>query len=95
MTLVKEGLAVEKLVLVQAWREAGSLFDTRERAALAWAETVTRVADTTVPDSEFHAASAMFSEKELADLTISIGLMNTSNRMAISFRNTPQAALER
>jgi alkylhydroperoxidase family enzyme len=48
-----------------------------------------------VPDSEFHAASAMFSEKELADLTISIGLMNTSNRMAISFRNTPQAALEK
>ena len=46
-------------------------------------------------DSEFHAASAMFSEKELADLTISIGLMNTSNQMAISFRNTPQAALEK
>jgi AhpD family alkylhydroperoxidase len=93
--LIKEGLAVEKLVLVQAWREAGSLFDTRERAALAWAETVTRVADTTVPDSEFHAASAVFSEKELADLTIAIGLMNTYNRMAISFRNTPQAALEK
>ena len=61
----KEGLAVEKLVLVQAWREAGSLFDTRERSALAWAETVTRVADTAVPDADFQAASAVFSEKEL------------------------------
>ena len=40
--LIKEGLAVEKLVLVQAWREAGSLFDTRERSALAWAETSRR-----------------------------------------------------
>src|ERR1700681_3492331 len=37
--LIKEGLAVEKLVLVQAWREAGSLFDTREPSPLAWAET--------------------------------------------------------
>jgi AhpD family alkylhydroperoxidase len=90
--LIKEGLAVEKLVLVQAWREAGSLFDTRERAALAWAETVTRVADTAVPDADF-AASAVFSEKELADLTIAIGLMNAYNRLAIGFRVPPKAAL--
>src|SRR6201985_2639293 len=71
--LIKGGLAVEKLVLVQAWREAGSLFDARERAALAWAETVTRVADTAVPDAEFQAASTVFSEKELTDLTIAVG----------------------
>ena len=58
--------AVEKLVLVPAWREAGSPFDSRERAALAWAETVTRLADTTVPDTKFEAASVIFSEKELA-----------------------------
>ena len=88
--LIKEGLAIEKLVLVQAWREAG-LFDAREHAALAWAETVTRVADTAVPDDEFMAASAVFSEKELADLTIAIGLMNAYNRLAIGFRNTPLA----
>jgi AhpD family alkylhydroperoxidase len=90
--LLKGGLTVEKLVLVQAWREAGALFDARERAALAWAETVTRVADTNVPDTEFHAASAIFSEKELADLTIAIGLMNTYNRLAIGFRVPPAAA---
>jgi len=90
--LIEEGLAVEKLVLVQAWREAGSLFDTRERSALAWAETVTRVADTAVPDADFQAASAVFSEKELADLTIAIGLMNASNRLAIGFRVPPKAA---
>ena len=89
--LLKGGLAVEKLVLIPAWREAGSLFDSRERAALAWAETVTRVADTAVPDDEYTAASAVFSEKELADLTIAIGLMNAYNRLAIGFRNTPSA----
>src|SRR5260370_13123207 len=90
--LLKGGLGVEKLVLVPAWREAGSLFDSRERAALAWAETVTRVADTAIPDGEFESASAAFSEKELADLTIAIGLMNAYNRLAIGFRNPPKAA---
>jgi AhpD family alkylhydroperoxidase len=89
--LIRGGLAIEKLVLVQAWREAGGLFDTRERAALAWAETVTRVADTTVPDAEFQAASAVFSEKELTDVTIAIGLMNTYNRLGIGFRIPPAA----
>ena len=91
--LLKKGLKIEKLALVQAWREAGSIFDPRERAALAWAETVTRVADTDVPDQAYQAARAVFGERELVDLTIAIGLMNAYNRMAISFRNTPQAAL--
>ena len=49
--LLKSGLAVDKLVLVPGWREGGALFSARERAALAWAETVTRVADTGVPDA--------------------------------------------
>lgn len=92
--LLKKGEKIEKLALVQAWAEAGNLFDAREKAALAWAETVTRVADTNVPDAAFAAVSAVFSEKEVVDLTIAIGLMNTYNRMAISFRNTPQAVLD-
>jgi AhpD family alkylhydroperoxidase len=91
--LIKEGLDVEKLTLVPAWREAGSLFNSRERAALAWAETVTRVAETAVPEADFRAASAVFSEKELVDLTIAIGLMNAYNRLAIGFRVPPKAAL--
>ena len=85
------GVAIEKLALVQAWDEGGALFDTRERAALAWAETVTRVAATNVPDDAYQAVRAVFEERELVDLTIAIGLMNTYNRLAISFRNTPQA----
>ncbi len=93
--LLKKGQQIEKIALVQAWREAGNLFDARERAALAWAETVTRVAETGVPDEAYTAARALFDERELTDLTIAIGLMNAYNRMAISFRNTPQAALEK
>jgi AhpD family alkylhydroperoxidase len=93
--LLKKGQKIEKLALVQAWPEAGHLFDARERAALAWAETVTRVAETGIPDEAYQAARAVFEEKELVDLTIAIGLMNTYNRMAIGFRNTPQAVLEK
>ncbi|MGO4307812.1 carboxymuconolactone decarboxylase family protein [Cupriavidus sp. RAF12] len=91
--LLKKGVKVEKLALVQAWHEAGSLFSAREKAALAWAESVTRVADTHVPDDAFAAAAAVFSEKELADLTMAISLMNAFNRLAISFRRAPEAAL--
>ena len=54
---------------------------------------MTRVAETNVPDDAYQAARAVFDERELVDLTIAIGLMNAYNRMAISFRNTPQAAL--
>lgn len=93
--LVNKGVKIEKLALVQAWREAGDLFDERERAALAWAESVTRVAETGVPDEAYDAARAVFDERELVDLTIAISLMNTYNRMAISFRNTPRAVLEK
>ncbi len=92
--LLNKGVKVEKLALVQAWREAGHLFDDRERAALAWAESVTLVAQTGVPDAAYEAARSVFNERELVDLTIAVGLMNTYNRMAISFRNTPQAVME-
>lgn len=92
--LLKRGQKVEKLALLQAWEEAGGLFDERERAALAWAETVTRVAQTGVPDEAYEVARTVFGEREIVDLTIAIGLMNAYNRLAISFRNTPQAVLD-
>jgi alkylhydroperoxidase family enzyme len=83
----------EKIARVQAWQEGGDLFSETEQAALAWAETVTRAAGTGVPDSAYEAARKVFDEKQLVDLTIAISLMNSYNRLAISFRNTPQAAL--
>jgi AhpD family alkylhydroperoxidase len=89
--LVKSGLSVDKLVLVQAWHDAGALFTQRERAALAWAESVTRVSETGVPDADYDAASAEFGDTELADLTYAIGLMNAFNRFGVAFRSTPVA----
>ena len=84
--LLKAGVPVEKLLLVSAWDEAGSLFSDQEKAALKWAEVVTRVSDTHVPDEAYAEARAAFAEKQLADLTIAVGLIGAYNRLAISFR---------
>ena len=89
---LKADVPIEKLVLVPFWAEAGSLFSDQEKAALKWAEVVTQVSDTHVPDEAYSAARATFTEKQLADLTIAIGLMNAYNRLAISFRAAPSAA---
>lgn len=43
------------------------------------------------PDDDYEAASAQFNDKELADLTYAIGLMNAFNRLGVTFRNTPAA----
>jgi AhpD family alkylhydroperoxidase len=91
--LLKDGMYIEKLVLLQAWREAGGMFSDEERAALAWAETVTRVADTGVPTEEYSAVAAAFNSQRLTDLTIAISLMNAYNRIEISFRAPPSAVV--
>ena len=57
-----------------------------ERAALAWTEAVTLVADTRVPDDVYEAARAQFSELELVQLTYVIGAINTWNRLNVAFR---------
>jgi AhpD family alkylhydroperoxidase len=88
--LLKKGVSIEKLMMLTAWRETPNLYSDKERAALLWAESVTLVSQTTVPEEDFLKASAQFGEKELVDLTLAIGLINTYNRMAISFRRTPE-----
>jgi AhpD family alkylhydroperoxidase len=91
---LKDGATPEKLMLLPAWREAGAYFSDRERAALAWTEAVTLISQTHAPDDVYQAAAAEFGEKEMADLTIAIGLINAYNRIAISFRQPP-ASLSR
>jgi AhpD family alkylhydroperoxidase len=90
--LLKGGLPAEHLVLTAVWPEAGRIFNEQERAALAWAESVTRLGERSVSDNAYEAAAVAFDAKQLADLTIAIGLMNAYNRIAISFRTTPAAA---
>lgn len=89
--LIKEGMSVDKLLLIPVWHEAQYLFSEQERSALAWAEEVTRVSETHVSDEAYAAASAVFAEKELVDLTTAIAAMNAFNRMGVSFRLRPAA----
>lgn len=89
--LIKEGMSVDKIVLVPVWHEAAYLFSDQERAALAWAEEVTRISETHASDEAYAAASAIFGPKDLVDLTITIAAMNAFNRMGISFRLKPAA----
>jgi AhpD family alkylhydroperoxidase len=80
----------QRLYLLDAWEET-SLYTPRERAALAWTEAVTRIADRHAPDGVYAALHPHFNEKEIADLTILIGMINLWNRIAIGFRNQPSA----
>jgi AhpD family alkylhydroperoxidase len=78
----------QRLYSLDAWREC-PYYSERERAALAWAEAVTLVAQGHVEDAVYEAARAQFSEKELADLTFAVATINTWNRLAISSRTVP------
>ena len=78
------GETEQRLYAVPVWRET-PFFSERERAALAWTEAVTLVAQSGVPDEEYRLARSQFSEKELVDLTMAIIAINGWNRLAISF----------
>lgn len=73
---------------VAIWRES-PLFNERERAALAWAEALTRLTQGEIGDALYEAARAVFSEKELADLTFEIVAINGWNRLSTAFRSVP------
>jgi len=81
----KLGESEARLHLLDAWHES-SLYSQRERAALAWAESVTNIAATHAPDGVYDEARRHFSEKELADLSIAIAMINAWNRLAIGTR---------
>ena len=83
-----QGETEQRLYALSAWHET-PFFTDRERAALAWTETVTLVGDTHVPDETYELARKLFSEKELVDLTFAIVAINGWNRLAISFRTVP------
>lgn len=78
------GMSEQRLYLLTAWREA-PFYSERERAALAWTEANTLVSTVGVSDELFHETRAIFSEKELVDLTMAVNAINSWNRLAIGF----------
>ena len=75
----------QRLYLLSAWREA-PCYTPRERAALAWAEAVTRLTDQHVPDAVYDEARRHFDEKALVDLTLAVIAINGWNRLSIAFQ---------
>jgi alkylhydroperoxidase family enzyme len=78
------------LHLLAAWRES-SLFSPRERAALTWAESLTRIEQTQASDADYAVLKAQFTETEQVNLTFAIGAINVWNRLAVGFRSAHPA----
>jgi AhpD family alkylhydroperoxidase len=87
----KGGETEERIYLLDAWREAPH-YTPRERAALAWTEALTLVAQTHAPDADYEALKAHFTGEEIAQLTMRIVVINGWNRLAIGFRAVPASA---
>lgn len=83
------GETQQRLDCLAVWREA-PFFTERERAALAWAEAITHVSETHVPDDIYTAVKPHFTETELANLTAAIGMINLWNRLSVAFRSEPK-----
>jgi len=73
---------------LNAWRES-PYYSEKERAALDWAESVTLVSETHVPDDVYERVRAQYSEKEIVDLTLAVAMINLWNRIAISMGAVP------
>lgn len=82
---LKQGETEDRLLLLNAWHES-ELYTERERAALAWAESLTRIADSHAPDAVYEEARSAFSDGELVALSIGVAMINAWNRLAIGFR---------
>lgn len=82
------GESEQRLYALSAWHET-PFYNARERAALAWTEALTLIADSHAPDEVYESVRQQFSEKELADLTLAIVAINGWNRLAIGFRTIP------
>ena len=83
-----DGESEQRLYLLNAWRDS-PFYSDRERAALAWTEAVTLVADTQVPDEVYEEARKRFTEEELVNLTLALVAINGANRLNIAFRTVP------
>ncbi|MEK1912074.1 MAG: carboxymuconolactone decarboxylase family protein [Pseudomonas chlororaphis] len=86
----KSGETERRLYAVSVWRET-PFFTDRERAALAWTESLTRVSETHAPDADYELLSSQFSPREQVDLSLAIATINSWNRLAVGFRKMPQA----
>jgi AhpD family alkylhydroperoxidase len=82
------GVPQAQLDTLPAWEESPA-FSEKERAALAWTESLTQVWRDHVPDSVWDRVKAQFSDREIVDLSIAIVEINSWNRLMTAFRTPP------
>jgi AhpD family alkylhydroperoxidase len=82
------GESEQRLYLLDAWRES-PFYSERERAALAWTEAVTLVAESRVPDAVYAEVRRQFSDDELLALTMAVATINAWNRLNVALRTVP------
>lgn len=82
------GESAHRLLMLDAWRET-TLFSPREQAALAWTESLTRLAEKGAPDTLYDEVRAQFSDEEMVKLTMMIGVINSFNRIGVGFHVPP------
>lgn len=90
----KNGVSDDQLNLLVAWREA-PVFSNQERAALAWAESMTSLVGGDVPDPIYEQACEQFSTKEIADLSFAVSEINAWNRLMVCSRTPPQVGIDK
>ena len=84
----KQGETEERVLMLSAWRET-TLYNEREKAALAWTEALTRLPEKGAPDDVYQAVQAVFSEEEQIALTLLVGIINSFNRIGVGFHVPP------
>lgn len=90
----KNGETEERIYMLDAWRES-PLYSARERAALAWTDTLTQVSETHAPDNIYQAVKAQFTEREQVNLTLMVAVINSFNQLGVGFRLSHPVSAER
>lgn len=91
---LQNGETAARLLLLDGWQES-ALFSAPERAALAWAESLTRISETHAPDRVYEEVQKHYAQDEIIALSIAIALMNAFNRLAIGARAEHPADLHK
>ena len=88
------GETEERIFMLNAWKES-TLYTPREKAALAWTESLTRLHQTGAPDADYAIMAAAFTEAEQVALTMSIAVINAFNTFGVGFQVPPMKPVRR
>ena len=90
----KAGESDERLFLLEAWRETEGVYTEREQAALAWTESLTRLAEKGAPDDVYERLEQVFNAEEQVELTLLINVINGWNRLGVGFAGPVRSTAE-